>query len=94
MTPAFIFFLTYPFYISIQAEDIKDFVSVDFRWLEAINHEDRRVSMGTILWRWRSVCWAIALAPTTASTHTRSQAVWRGAIILIVVSMKTSLRAT
>lgn len=87
--------LTHPLYIAVQAEDVEDFVSVDFRRLKAIYHKNWRVSMRTVLRRWWSVPRSIALATTTTSTHSWPHAVGRrGTVTLVIVAMITSLRAT
>lgn len=87
--------VTHPLYVAVEAEDVEDLVSVDLSGLEAIYHKNRGVSVRAVLRRWWSISGAIALATATTPTHTWAHAVGRrGAIVVIIVAMITSLRAT
>lgn len=86
---------TYPLYIAIQAKDVEDLVSIDLRGLQAIYHKNWRVSVRTVLGRWRSISRTVALVTPTTPTHAWPHAMGRrGAIAVIVVAMITSLWST
>lgn len=86
---------TYPLYIAIQAKYVEDLVSIDLRRLQAIYHKNWRVSVRTVLGRWRSISRTVALVTPTTPTHAWPHAMGRrGAIAVIVVAMITSLWST
>lgn len=87
---------TNPLYIAIETEDIEDTVGIHLEGIQSIHHDHWRVSVGTILARWRGrwpIAWPVASSPSPSHwwPHTPTFIGW-GSVALIVAVVTTSWR--
>lgn len=86
---------THPLNIAIKTEYVENAVSVDLKGVETVNHDDRRVSLSSII-RWRAMTILRASIARTATgpaqrwSHPPTLIVWRrGTICFVVVTIST-----
>lgn len=82
---------THPLHIAIETEDIEDAVCVHLLGVQAVQHDNRRLSMATILSRRRGrgpITRSIASSPT--SSHWWTHAATFISIALIITMVTTS----
>ena len=85
---------THSLHVAIETEDVEDFVCVHLDGLQAVDHDDRRVGVGTILpgRGWRGAVAGGEAPPTTAphrGTHA-SALIGRGAVAVVVAAVVTT----
>lgn len=87
---------TDPLNIAIETKDIEDTVSVHLDRVQSINHDHRRICVGTIFTRRRgrwSIAWPIASSSTPSHwwTHAATLIWWRS-VALIIAMVTASCR--
>lgn len=93
--PAKVLSDTNPLYVAIEAKDIKDAICVHLLGVQAVQHDDGRLGVATILSRRRGRGPITRpVASSTTSSHRRTHATTFISIALIVSMVTTSLRQT
>lgn len=91
--PAKVLSDTNPLYVAIEAKDIKDAICVHLLGVQAVQHDDGRLGVATILSRRRGRGPITRpVASSTTSSHRRTHATTFISIALIVSMVTTSLR--
>lgn len=84
---------THPLHVAIETKDIEDAVCVHLLGVQAVQHDDRRLSVATILSRRRGRGPITrSIASSTTSSHWWTHAATFISIALIISMVTTSLR--